>query len=257
MSKNLEDEFIETTFCFNDCDEDNALLFPKALLIDIVLCIDVTCGILNSVKNVVFELYDYIVTNKYRHILVKQLRVKVIGFRDLYCDGDYALETSRFFYLPDESSEFESFVNNFESKDGRDEPKNALEAIALAMKSDWVRASINEIARNIIVVFTDASAYPFEKSSEVDLKNYPHYPTEMIETYVEFIDAWQGARPLGLRDNWSQYEMDNRVKRMIVYAPCDKYPWNDLVLDLEMMIMDDIKDITTEKILSDINSAII
>lgn len=30
MSKNFEDEFIETTFGFNDCDENNALVFPKA-----------------------------------------------------------------------------------------------------------------------------------------------------------------------------------------------------------------------------------
>lgn len=29
MSKNLEDEFIETTFGFNDCDEDNAFVFLK------------------------------------------------------------------------------------------------------------------------------------------------------------------------------------------------------------------------------------
>ena len=122
------------------------------------------------------------------------------------------------------------------------------------MKSDWVHAiSTNEKARNIIVVFTDASAHPLEKSAEV-ISEY--YPTDMLKSYSQLVDAWQGSGSLGY-DRIEKYRMNPRAKRMIVYAPYDMYPWNELVLDLEMMIMRNIEDLTPEEISNDIKSAIL
>ena len=251
-------------------DEENLLddvnvylpLEQRCMLVDIVFCVDVTSGtspIINSVKAIARNLYDSIIIESQKKLKhVKQLRVKVIAFRDYYCDGPYAMEESKFFILPAENNEFYNFVSSLEARGGGDEPENALEAIALAMKSNWAcEGSASEIARNIIVVFTDASAHPFEKTSKVAIEFYPYYPTDMIGTYGEFIDEWQGARPLGGRDYWSKYAMDNHAKRMIVYAPCGAYPWDDLEDDLEMMIMRDIEDLTSEKIISDINSVIV
>ena len=51
--------------------------------------------------------------------------------------------------------------------------------------------------------------------------------------------------------------MNSTAKRLIVYAPCDVYPWNELENDLEMMIMNDCEDLTPKKILGDISSAIV
>ena len=149
---------------------------------------------------------------------------------------------------------FTEYVLGLKADGGGDEPENALEAIALAMKSDWVHAiSTNEKARNIIVVFTDASAHPLEKSAKV-ISEY--YPTDMLKSYSQLVDAWQGSGSLGY-DRIEKYRMNPRAKRMIVYAPYDMYPWDDLEKDLEMTMFNDIKELTSEKIVSDINSAIV
>ena len=123
--------------------------------VDIVFCIDVTASmapIINTVKNLTLDLYDDLITNmrEKNNRIVKQLRVKVIAFRDYYCDGPYAMEESQFFTLPDQKTEFRNFVAALEAKGGGDEPENALEAMALAMKSDWVKVTNpnTEKARN-------------------------------------------------------------------------------------------------------------
>lgn len=268
MGIDFEEEFKDLLINFDDCNDDGAdddviVSVPCiSCFVDIVLCIDVTSGmtpVLNSIKKFALDFYDNVITNaskQYREI--KQLRIKVIAFRDYYCDGPYAMEESRFFFLPVEKTEFYNFVSSLEAKGGGDEPENALESIALAMKSDWVCEAWGECERerNIIIVFTDAPSHPLEKYSKVVHEHYPYYPTEMIETYEEFIDAWQGGRPLGCPD-WPKNRMSHSAQRMIVYAPQDVYPWNDLMFDLEMTLINDIKELTTEKVLSDINSAIV
>lgn len=263
MGRDFEEEFKDLLVDFDDCnndstDDDVNVLIPLRYC-DIVLCINVTSGmepVLNSVKSIVIDLYDNVMINAHkRNRDIKQLRVKVIAFRDYYCDGPYAMEVSRFFILPEEKTEFYNFVSSLEAKGGGDESENALEAIALAMKSDWwTPINICEVARNIIVVITNASAHPFEKSAEV-ISEY--YPIDMLGNYIEFVDAWQGSAALGRYDKSEEYRMNPYAKRMIVYAPCGAEPWDDLEEDLEMMIMNDIKDLTSEKILSDINSAIV
>lgn len=265
MGRDFEEEFKDLLVDFDDCnndstDDDVNVLIPLRYC-DIVLCIDVTSGmesVLNSVKSIVLDLYDNVMTNAHkRNRDIKQLRVKVIAFRDYYCDGPYAMEESSFFTLPEEKTEFYNFVSSLEAKGGGDEPENALEAIALAMGSDWlIPIDTCEVARNIIVVFTDAPAHPLEKSSEMALEFYPYYPTDMIETYGEFIDEWQGGRPLFYPD-CQKNRMGRISQRLIVYAPQDVYPWNDLMFDLEMTLINDIRELTTEKVLSDINSAIV
>ena len=164
--------------------------------VDIVFCIDVTASmapIINTVKNLTLDLYDDLITNmrEKNNRIVKQLRVKVIAFRDYYCDGPYAMEESQFFTLPDQKTEFRNFVAALEAKGGGDEPENALEAMALAMKSDWVKVTNpnTEKARNVVVIFTDASAHPLEKSAD-GVSEY--YPVDMLKSYNELYEAWCG-----------------------------------------------------------------
>ena len=198
--------------------------------VDIVFCIDVTASmapIINTVKNLTLDLYDDLITNmrEKNNRIVKQLRVKVIAFRDYYCDGPYAMEESDFFELPKQKNEFRNFVASLEAKGGGDEPENALEAMALAMKSDWVRVTNpnTEKARNVVVIFTDASAHPLEKSID-GVSEY--YPADMLKNYNELYEAWCGQGTC--MDNGESYTMDKNAERLVIFAPEDAYTWSDM-----------------------------
>ncbi len=200
--------------------------------VDLVLCIDVTISmkpIIDTVKGMALSLYDDMVAalaKKRRK--VNDFRVKVIAFRDYYCDGQYAMAESRFFNLPNETADFSEYVLGLKADGGGDEPENALEAIALAMKSDWVQAiSANEKARNIIVVFTDASAHPFEKAQDGVTK---FYPENMLTSLEDLKMAWEGQNRLDGASLTDIYRMDPAAKRLIVYSPLDSYPWNEFAL---------------------------
>lgn len=197
---------------------------------DIVLCIDLTGSmtpIIDQIKKLSTTFYDKLIENMRSTCgrLIHQLRVKVIGFRDFYCDGKYALEESEFFNLPEQTDEFRNFVEKMEAKGGGDEPENAMEALALAMKSDWVTTENynTEKIRNVIILFTDASAHPLEK----DAGSKPaDYPKGIPATYQELYDAWNN--PQGTCEGGSGYNMDPRAERLIIFAPEDAYPWTDI-----------------------------
>ena len=197
---------------------------------DLVLCIDVTSSmlpIINMVKDMALSLYDDIVSTfaiKKRKVI--NFRVKVIPFRDYYYDGKYAMTESRFFSLPDENFAFSEYVMGLKAKGGGDEPESALEAIALAMKSDWVKAvSEDKKVKNMIVVFTDASAHPFEKAKFGVTKFYPH---NMLTSLQDLHDVWVGRDLLGQASVSDLCRMDPDARRFIIYAPLDSYPWNEI-----------------------------
>ena len=202
---------------------------------DIVFCIDVTQSMqptINKVKGFTLSLYDSLVPFMLEkaHREVKAMRVKVIAFRDFYCDGSCSLLESQFFKLPEENDGFKKFVNSLQAKGGGDEPENALEALALAMKTDWVKIKdlSTQRARHVIVLFTDDAAHRFEQAQEgVD----EYYPKNMLKSYEEFIRAWQGQCALG--DDRNSYSMDKRAKRLVVFAPDELYPWNEMSEDIE------------------------
>ena len=73
---------------------------------------------------------------------IEQFRVKVISFRD-YAFDDEPMVESAFYSLPEQMYDFCSYVNNLEAKGGEDSPENVLEAIALAMQSDWTQGVKN------------------------------------------------------------------------------------------------------------------
>lgn len=219
-------ELVADNAAESDKAEDKPTIVQDALggvttYVDIVFCIDVTASmapIINTVKNLTLDLYDDLITNmrEKNNRIVKQLRVKVIAFRDYYCDGPYAMEGSKFFTLPDDKAAFRSFVASLEAKGGGDEPENALEAMALAMKSDWVKVTNpnTEKARNVVVIFTDASAHPLEKSAD-GVSEY--YPPDMLKTYNELYEAWCGQG--SCMDNNDSYTMDKMAERLVIFAP--------------------------------------
>ncbi|MFK7910448.1 MAG: VWA domain-containing protein [Akkermansiaceae bacterium] len=144
---------------------------------------------------------------------IGHLRVKILGFRDFYqsFEKPNTISESEFFQLPQDSKKYSSFVADLRVLKAGDEPSNALEAIGIAMNSDW-----NYLAprrRHIICVITDASAHPLEKSR----KGAPHYPSDLPKTFGAFAEKWES-------------EMDEKARRLVIFAP-EAYPWSEICPD--------------------------
>jgi hypothetical protein len=183
--------------------------------VDIVFCIDATGsmqGMLDKCKNNALKFdedLNKLMAAKDKHI--DTLRVRVIFYRDFYADGINALSESIFFRLPDERVEFSNFLAKVKADGGGDEPENGLEALALAMKSDWNKEG--DRRRQLIVLWTDASAHKLELNNGLKPTNYP---TDIPSNIDEFSDLWEG-----------QSHMSPSAKRLLIYAP-DAYPWNEI-----------------------------
>ena len=182
--------------------------------IDIALCIDATASMKQPIEelkanvkkyySMLVEAIEYIDGIPERNVHV---RVKVITFRDYGRDAE-PMKVSRFFTIGEESEAFLEYLNGIKAYGGGDEPENGLEAIALAMKSDWVRTGFRR--RHVIVVFTDASALPLgERANETG------YPDDIPANFSELKDWWHGSG------------MERRIGRLLLLAP-DEHPWKDM-----------------------------
>ena len=181
--------------------------------VDLALCIDCTgsmYGVLDNVKrNALSFANDLRETLGKQQKQIDQLRVRVIAYRDYYCDGDKSMKTTEFLNLPEEEDEFNSFVQGLEPDGGGDEPENGLEALAIAMNSDWTKEGKKQ--RHVTVVWTDASCHPLD----VDKIKPSNYPTDIPKNFDDLSDAW---------DNQS---LSKSTKRLVIFAP-DAYPWTDI-----------------------------
>ena len=184
--------------------------------VDIVICIDLT----NSMRDYIEEVKDktlgfheqYLEAMEQADISVARLRVKVIGFRDFGFGSEPIVDSSKFFELPDESEEFERFVRALQVDTGGDIPESGLEAIALAMKSDWL--NVKKRQRHIMLMFTDAPAHPLGFGSDS-----VHYPEGMPADLAELARWWVEGVPNG--------SYNPRSGRLVVFAP-EVYPWNEM-----------------------------
>lgn len=147
---------------------------------------------------------------------VNNLRIKVVVFRNYISDGDRAMEESKFFTLPEEVEGYKAFVDNIEASGGGDKSESGLEALALAMGSDWTK--LGERRRHIIMFFTNATAISL-KDPEC-MKN-PAYPENMPDTLEVLNDMWEG--------NSQSFKgmPDHNSGRLVLFAPNDEV-WNRL-----------------------------
>lgn len=128
------------------------------LTVDVVMCIDVTgsmSSIINTVKRNAIGFYDAFLTCCETHgIQLTGLNTQVIAFRDKNVDYNW-LQTSPTYWLPDEQTEFNSFVNSLYADGGGDTPESGLEALQAAFnKTDW---SVDDgYHRQVIILWTDA-----------------------------------------------------------------------------------------------------
>ena len=193
--------------------------------VDIVMCIDITGSMqdcIDTVKSRALQFWpDLQEALKAASKNVSDVRVKVIGFRDFEADGSSALEESRYFNLSEQGSsdpeEYKQFVNNLVADGGGDAPENSLEALSLAIQSDWVQTG--DRRRHIIVMFTDASAHKLEDAN----RSNPYYPENMPASLEELTDIW--LTPAS--GQTSKIKLKQPAKRLIIFAP-QMYPWPEI-----------------------------
>lgn len=188
----------------------------QSYCVDIVMCIDATGSMGPIIKEVRESAMQF--CDRFHEAMqaggknVDALRVKVIAFRDYLPSKEIPMTESPFYTLPKESRQFHDFVEGIKARGGGgDGPENALEAMALAMRSDWTREGIKR--RHVILVFTDAGAVPLQDPARV--KN-PDYPTGMPESLAALGDLWSGSTEGGMPEE--------RSARMVFFVP-QKDPW--------------------------------
>jgi len=178
--------------------------------VDIVFVIDGTGSMSPFIDQVKAHTLDF--HNDLRSVMERSqksfssLRVRVIVYRDYYADpADMVMVQSPFYSLPEQASSFEAFVNPVQASGGGDEPENGLEALAIAIKSDW---KVGENLRHVIALWTDASAHELTRPS---VPKPDHYPKNMPENLEQLTGLWG-------------QNMNSSGKRLIIYAP-DVEPW--------------------------------
>ena len=187
---------------------------------DIIMCIDSTGSMtpcLDNVKRQALTFYsDFINAMEEAGRKVDNLRIKVIDFRDYADARTPAMTESRFFNFGedvDDSAAFSEHINSIQPLGGGDLPENALEAISIALKSDWTKEGSKR--RHVIVVFTDAPALPLGARSDC-----AGYPDGMPKDMAQLSEWWEGAT----QEFVGNYEID--AGRLVIFAP-DAEPWTE------------------------------
>ncbi|MBQ9148929.1 MAG: VWA domain-containing protein [Oscillospiraceae bacterium] len=179
--------------------------------VDMVFCIDATGSmedftgsqkrIINMVKDNAKNFYhDFSEIMNHKSKRVRQLRVRVVAFRDYVADGANAMLVTDFFLLPQQAKEFEICIDSIRADGGGDIPEDGLEALAYAIKSKWTTEGAKK--RQVVVVWTDAGTHELGFG-----KNSAYYPKGMPANMAELSDWWD--------------DMNYNAKRLVMFAPDD------------------------------------
>lgn len=183
--------------------------------VDIVFVIDITGSmtpVIEQVKHGAMTFHDRLMaTMQAKDKYVSSLRLRVVAYRDYYDNPGDALFHTPFFRLPDEAAHFHTYVSGLFADGGGDEPESGLEALGVAMTSEWERGL--DRRRHVVVLFTDASAHPLEASHH---RQVPGYPVHLPNTFDGITDLW---------DDPQGQQVEFSAKRLLLYAP-DVYPWS-------------------------------
>lgn len=178
--------------------------------VDIVFVIDSTGSMghtVDMVKNNALSFHEQLMASMERkQKKVDRLRVRIISFKDYLADAEPMLVTD-FFNLPEESANMRSVMNSIRAEGGGDEPEDALEALAYAIKSKWDTSGMK--SRHIIALYTDSCAHNLGYG-----KSSPKYPSGMAQNMSELTDWWDN--PAFIKQS---------AKRLLLFAP-DTEEWN-------------------------------
>ena len=157
-----------------------------------------------------------------------QFRIRVICFGDYIADKA-PMTVSDFFTMPDQAMTYQEFINSITADGGGDGPKDGLEALACAIRSDWCTEGWKK--RHIIVVFTDAPAHDLGFGSSASA-----YPADnMPKDFTELSDMWGDIDFPG--------EMDFSAKRLLLFAPDNSY-WHTIKDTWENVIIRPAREAT-------------
>ena len=182
--------------------------------LEIVFCIDGTQSmnpVIEMVKKQSLNIYkDIRFQMEKKGKTIGQIRVRIILFRDYAFDQDDAMVTTRFFELPDETGLFVDSMKNMEAKGGGDDPESGLEALGLAIHSDWSSYKGNK--RQIIFVWSDADAHPLGIGMDNNI-----YPDGMAKSFLELTDWWNDGTFI-----------DQNSKRLVLFTPTTTW-WSEII----------------------------
>jgi hypothetical protein len=193
--------------------------------VDIVFCVDVSGSMSGHLEHVKRKILEW--PKNFNEALartnraVQKLRVRVVLFADLR-DTPESLLATQFFVIYQQPeadtpviitqlAEFESFVYSISTSGGGDEPESALEALSVAIGSEWTHEGDKQ--RHVIVLFTDSSAHKLE--SRVG-ETPSAFRAQVPASLDELTALWGGD---------SSSRLKKPARRLIVFAP-DIYPWN-------------------------------
>ena len=184
---------------------------------DLVFCVDAT-GAMGSVwGSLPDDIPDAIEAARYRFEKAGyeplSFRVRIVGFRDFRVDPEAIFE-SRFYQVPEEYEELFAFIRGVWAHGGGDLPESGLEAISLALKSDWTTEGMKQ--RHVVLMFTDAAALPLGTGSDK-----PGYPAGMPADLAQLGAWWEGA------DQTFTGTYKPKAGRLIAFAP-NAEPWTSL-----------------------------
>lgn len=209
--------------------------------IDLVMVIDATqdspfIGECSAWQNFLMETCDMIHQSNIEYGRDWSLRIKIMYFRDFYFDGKYAFGESDFFKIPRDMSQVFEYIDSLYSAGGGDIPESGLEALWLAMHTNYVE---HDRYRRIITLFTNAPAHPLEDYDKLVLiaKRQKccapvNYPEQIPHSIGELYNVWE---------NWNQ----GGRGWLCLVAP-DEYPWADMEIECSYVArfpFDSIKEI--------------
>ncbi|MCS5565441.1 MAG: VWA domain-containing protein [Methylococcales bacterium] len=184
-----------------------------AYFVDIVLVIDSTASmrpVINRVKSQALQFHGKIMGRmEAKKKTINRLRMRVVSFRDFWADREPIKAMPDFIDMKTDADQFDSFVNELWADGGGDEPESGLEGLALGIQSPWFKNPRSK-KRNIVILWTDATAHPLERAKE---SMPPNYPENMPGNLDELTDLWE--------------ELPVTSRRLLLYAP-DTQPWNQI-----------------------------
>lgn len=187
--------------------------------VDVVMCIDGSARMSNVIDEVKLRVLSF--GNEYIEAMsevdntLKELRIKVIVFREFGKEGK-AIEESKFFTLPADDAEFTEFVRNIQAVGGGETSSNALEALALAIKSDWTTKGHRR--RYGIMMFSNGGIVPIGAH-----KDHPDYPHGMPKDFDSLYNWWEGW------DNTFKGTYVPRFAKFTAFVPYMS-PWTDMMI---------------------------
>jgi len=190
--------------------------------VDIVFCIDVS----HSMRSRIGVLRDF-VSSMPKDLIEKHLskdkvidkcRVRFVMFADCKT-SKHSLSATPFFQVHHhrQHSQFEMFLSKLTTiENQRSIHRSGLEALAIAMASDWIQEGDRQ--RHFIVMLTDASAHRLEDR----VGDLPETFTAQIPSSLsELTDIWEGE---GQNASGVTTTLKQPARRLFLFVP-DMYPW--------------------------------